>query len=317
MSNSSHMTFSCATWPLPAGHMKATSVSQCHDDLISGHDNVISGLVNLKHMSQRNVADFPNATGLVEIDYAVDLRNFYESVEFDILELSAKRTLSSYMQPFPKVTFKILMRRKTLFYTVNLMMPCLVICFLSVLAFYLPSESGEKVYLSITILFSLTLFFLLLVETIPSTSLVIPLIGKYLLFTMILISLSIILTVYVLNVHFRSSLSHDMPDWVKRTFLSTLPRLLMIDRPKKESRPKPIKRFSKCVPKHVVSDFSLLFLFMHYIFLLIFNFLVFLKWRRQFHALLTNDDEWGWWMSLWVKYFWTSLPRHNQIAAVN
>jgi len=43
------------------------------------------------------------------------------------------------------ITFNITMRRKTLFYTVNLIIPCVGITFLTVLVFYLPSDSGEKV----------------------------------------------------------------------------------------------------------------------------------------------------------------------------
>ena len=39
------------------------------------------------------------------------------------------------------------LRRKTLFYTVNLIIPCVGISFLTVLVFYLPSDSGEKVIL--------------------------------------------------------------------------------------------------------------------------------------------------------------------------
>ena len=88
---------------------------------------------------------------------------------------------------------------------VNLIIPCMGISFLTVLVFYLPSDSGEKVVitffnvsvlrshcssvqvsLSISILLSLTVFFLLLAEIIPPTSLVVPLLGKFVLFTMIL-----------------------------------------------------------------------------------------------------------------------------------
>ena len=93
-------------------------------------------------------------------------------------------------------------------FQVNLIIPCMGISFLTVLVFYLPSDSGEKVTtittiiivtvtniitiihlqvsLSISILLSLTVFFLLLAEIIPPTSLVVPLLGKFVLFTMIL-----------------------------------------------------------------------------------------------------------------------------------
>jgi len=74
-------------------------------------------------------------------------------------------------------------------------------------------------------------FFLLLADIIPPTSLVVPLIGKYLLFTMVLVSLSIIVTVVVLNVHFRSPSTHTMAPWVQRMFLVLLPRLLCMRRP--------------------------------------------------------------------------------------
>ena len=45
----------------------------------------------------------------------------------------------------PDITFMMTLRRKTLFYTVNLIIPCVGISFLTVLVFYLPSDSGEKV----------------------------------------------------------------------------------------------------------------------------------------------------------------------------
>jgi len=92
-------------------------------------------------------------------------------------------------------------------------------------------NSGEKIALCISILLSLTVFFLLLADIIPPTSLVVPLIGKYLLFTMVLVSLSIIVTVVVLNVHFRSPSTHTMAPWVQRMFLVLLPRLLCMRRP--------------------------------------------------------------------------------------
>lgn len=87
-----------------------------------------------------------------------------------------------------------------------------------------------QVSLCSSILLSLTVFFLLLAEIIPPTSLAIPLLGKYLLLSMILVTLSIWITVCVLNVHFRSPSTHNMAPWVRLLFLNWVPRLLRIRR---------------------------------------------------------------------------------------
>ncbi|XP_064648324.1 acetylcholine receptor subunit alpha-like isoform X2 [Lineus longissimus] len=200
--------------------------------------------VDLKHIGQIEREDHE---GAVLIDEGINLNNFYRSVEWDILDAPAKRNEKYYpccVEPYPDITFNITMRRKTLFYTVNLIIPCVAISFLTVLVFYLPSDSGEKITLCISILLSLTVFFLLLAEIIPPTSLVVPLIGKYLLFTMILVTLSIIVTVIVLNVHFRSPSTHTMSPWVRKVFLNILPRLLIMRRPnpEKERAPRVVVR---------------------------------------------------------------------------
>lgn len=50
-------------------------------------------------------------------------------------------------------------------------------------------------------------------------------------FTMVLVTFSIMTTVCVLNVHHRSPSTHHMPDWVKRFFLIRLPTFLFMRRP--------------------------------------------------------------------------------------
>ncbi|XP_044736374.1 acetylcholine receptor subunit beta-like 2 isoform X2 [Chrysoperla carnea] len=183
--------------------------------------------VDLKHMQQ--------IAGSNVVKIGIDLSEFYLSVEWDILEVPASRNEEYYpccAEPYSDITFKITMRRKTLFYTVNLIIPCVGITFLTVLVFYLPSDSGEKVTLCISILLSLTVFFLLLAEIIPPTSLAVPLLGKYLLFTMILVTSSIWVTVCVLNVYFRSPSTHNMSPWVRKVFLEFMPRVLIMRRTK-------------------------------------------------------------------------------------
>ncbi|KAK6105838.1 Neurotransmitter-gated ion-channel ligand binding domain family protein [Brugia pahangi] len=168
------------------------------------------------------------------VDQGIDLSDYYPSVEWDILGVTGKRHEIRYScceSPFIDLTYEIHLRRKTLFYTVNLIFPIVGISFLTALVFYLPSDGGEKISFCISILISLTVFFLLLVEITPPTSLVIPLIGKYLLFTMVLVTLSVIVTVITLNVHNRTPTTHVMPQWAKKFFIQWLPKYLCMQRP--------------------------------------------------------------------------------------
>ncbi|XP_076350483.1 acetylcholine receptor subunit alpha-L1-like isoform X3 [Tachypleus tridentatus] len=182
--------------------------------------------VDLRHLEE------VENTSLVPL--GIDLSKFYLSVEWDIMSVPAKRREKYYAccnEPYPDITFNITLRRKTLFYTVNLIIPCVGIGCLSILVFYLPSDSGEKVTLCISILLSLIFFFLVLSEIIPSTSLALPLLGKYLLFTMILLTVTVLVTIVVLNVHFRSPSTHKLRPWVRKVFIRTLPKLLLMREP--------------------------------------------------------------------------------------
>ncbi|XP_046947813.1 neuronal acetylcholine receptor subunit alpha-6 isoform X2 [Lynx rufus] len=171
---------------------------------------------------------------LLIIGSKVDMNDFWENSEWEIVDASGYKHDIKYNcceEIYTDITYSFYIRRLPMFYTINLIIPCLFISFLTVLVFYLPSDCGEKVTLCISVLLSLTVFLLVITETIPSTSLVIPLVGEYLLFTMIFVTLSIAVTVFVLNIHYRTPMTHTMPKWVKTVFLQLLPQILMMKRP--------------------------------------------------------------------------------------
>uniref|UniRef100_UPI00358F316C neuronal acetylcholine receptor subunit alpha-2 n=1 Tax=Myxine glutinosa TaxID=7769 RepID=UPI00358F316C len=176
---------------------------------------------------------------LISMASHVDQKDYWESGEWSIERAVANYNIKKYdccPETYTDITYSFIIRRMPLFFTVNLIIPCLLISCLTVLVFYLPSDCGEKITLCISVLLSLTVFLLLITEIIPSTSLVIPLIGEYLLFTMIFVTLSIVVTVIVLNVHHRSTGTHAMPAWVHVCFLRVIPRLLVMQRPVLPSR---------------------------------------------------------------------------------
>ena len=71
-----------------------------------------------------------------------------------------------------------MMRRKPLYYVMNIMLPCLMLSLLDLLVFCLPPESGEKVSLGITVLLSFSVFLLVIADNVPQTSETAPLLGK-------------------------------------------------------------------------------------------------------------------------------------------
>uniref|UniRef100_A0A8C5RW51 Cholinergic receptor nicotinic alpha 3 subunit n=1 Tax=Laticauda laticaudata TaxID=8630 RepID=A0A8C5RW51_LATLA len=184
---------------------------------------------------------------LVLVSSTMNLRDYWESGEWAIIKAPGHKQDIKYNccdAFYPSITYSLYMRRLPLFYTINMIIPCLLISFLTVLVFYLPSDCGEKITLCISVLLSLTVFLLVITETIPSTSLVIPLIGEYLLFTMLFVTLSIVITVFVLNVHYRTPRTHTMPEWVKVVFLKFLPRIMFMTQPpsnEDEGRPEKAK----------------------------------------------------------------------------
>lgn len=129
--------------------------------------------------------------------------------------------------------------RKTLFFTCNLIIPCFLISILTTFVFYL---SDHKITFSISILVTLTVFFLVssildsffsipvpfqvLIDLMPPTSLVIPMFGRYLITTMILVALSTVVSVITVNFRFRSGSAHKMSPWIRAVFLKFLPKYL-------------------------------------------------------------------------------------------
>ncbi|CAI5437965.1 unnamed protein product [Caenorhabditis angaria] len=157
----------------------------------------------------------------------IDVSEYSQSSIWDLLDVPA-----ILVKKRSRIEFQIKIRRKTLFYTVVLIIPTVLMAFLSMAVFYLPTDSGEKITLTISVLLSIVVFLLLVSKILPPTSSTIPLMAKYLLLTFVLNVITILVTVIVINVYFRDPRTHRMPPWVRTVFLVYLPRFVCMDRPK-------------------------------------------------------------------------------------
>ncbi|XP_072428507.1 acetylcholine receptor subunit delta isoform X1 [Chiloscyllium punctatum] len=165
----------------------------------------------------------------------IDPEAFTENGEWEIIHKPAKKNIHIDVPrnstKYQDVTFYLIIRRKPLFYLINIITPCILISFLASLAFYLPANSGEKMTMSISVLLAQSVFLLLISQRLPETALAVPLIGKYLMFIMILVTIVIVSCVIVLNFHFRTPNTHVLSSRTKWLFLEKLPRILLMSQP--------------------------------------------------------------------------------------
>ena len=113
---------------------------------------------------------------------SVGITKYSENNEWDLVKTEAFTKHLAYAglpsETFPMVTFRVHLRRKTTYYVVNVIGPCVLMSMMELLAFLLPPESGEKVTLGVTVLLSFIVFLLFVAENIPRSSDAVPLIGK-------------------------------------------------------------------------------------------------------------------------------------------
>uniref|UniRef100_A0AAY4E6T2 Neuronal acetylcholine receptor subunit alpha-7 n=1 Tax=Denticeps clupeoides TaxID=299321 RepID=A0AAY4E6T2_9TELE len=169
--------------------------------------------------------------------FEADVTGYIANGEWDLVEVPGRRNERFYdccKEPYPDVTFTVVMRRRTLYYGLNLLIPCVLISTLALLVFLLPADSGEKISLGITVLLSLTVFMLLVAEIMPATSDSVPLIAQYFATTMVIVGLSVIATVLVLQYHHHDPDGGKMPKWIRVVLLNWCAWFLRMKRPGEE-----------------------------------------------------------------------------------
>ncbi|CAJ0930471.1 unnamed protein product, partial [Mesorhabditis belari] len=164
----------------------------------------------------------------------MDLSTYVVNGEWSLINSPAHRKVGYFKccpEPYPVVKYYLHLRRRTLFYGFNLIIPSLLITLMTVLGFSLPPDAGEKINLEMTVLLAIVFFLSMVSEMTPPTSEAVPLIGVFFSCCMLVISASVVFTVVILNLHFRGPDTHVMSPLVRSVLLEWLPWILMMSRP--------------------------------------------------------------------------------------
>ncbi|XP_041365681.1 ligand-gated ion channel 4-like isoform X2 [Gigantopelta aegis] len=160
-----------------------------------------------------------------------DTSNYMNSTEWNLINFVQEREVvifSCCPEPYIFINYHILIKRRPLFYMFNLVVPCLLITLVSLLGFYMPSDSGEKISMGITTLLSMTVFLMIVADMLPPTSDVLPLIGLYYGITIAVVSSATAMTVLTLNIHHKGQRGQEIPGYLRTIFFGVLAKVLFI-----------------------------------------------------------------------------------------
>lgn len=181
----------------------------------------------------------------------IDPEAFTENGEWVIKHMPAKKIIDHRLTPddinYQSIVFYLIIQRKPLFYIINIIVPCVLISFVSVLVYFLPAKAGgQKCTVSINILLAQTVFLFLIAKKIPETSTAVPLIVKYLTFLIVVTITIVVNAVIVLNVSLRTPNTHRMSSSIRELFLRKLPRLLRMHVRHSDITPPPAPLTRRC-----------------------------------------------------------------------
>ncbi|XP_039991843.1 5-hydroxytryptamine receptor 3A-like [Xiphias gladius] len=107
------------------------------------------------------------------------------------------------------VIYTINMRRRSLLYIVNFLLPILFFLFLDLASFLISDSGGEKLSFKVTVLLAVTVMQLILNEILPSSSNRIPLIAVYCIGIFVLMLLSLLETIFVMYLMEKDAVPRD------------------------------------------------------------------------------------------------------------
>lgn len=80
---------------------------------------------------------------------------------------------------YTELKYELHIRRRSFYFAFNVIVPCLMLSVLTLLTFWLPATSNEKVSLGLSVFLTYSMFMLLIAEEVPTTSESVPLIGTF------------------------------------------------------------------------------------------------------------------------------------------
>ena len=133
-------------------------------------------------------------TNLVAFSEYNNLTSLFPKIHTDFLVQSNEWTLrdtevTDLQMPYdgmewPGVVFTLYLERKSNYYVITLILPIIGLSLVGLMVFFLPPDSGEKISLSVACMMAFFITQLTIMEHLPSSWNSMPVISKYILYTL-------------------------------------------------------------------------------------------------------------------------------------
>ncbi|KAK0418626.1 hypothetical protein QR680_013678 [Steinernema hermaphroditum] len=140
----------------------------------------------------------------------VNLKNMANNEEWAVISFEFERIEQFFKcckEPWVMLYAHLVIKRKPLYYLINLVVPTSIITIVAITGFFTPSSSSserdEKLYLGINTLLTMSIMMLMVVNQMPSTSNYVPLMGWYYMGIIFVIVFGTLLATFVLFIHSR------------------------------------------------------------------------------------------------------------------
>ncbi|XP_053567914.1 5-hydroxytryptamine receptor 3A-like [Bombina bombina] len=163
------------------------------------------------------------------------------SGEWELLRIDGNPDILKFgIDEWDIITFWVAIRRRSVLYVVNLLIPSAFLMLIDILSFYLPPHSTDRSSFKMTLLLGYTVFLLIMNDLLPSTANGTPLIGIYFSVCLALLVLSLLETVIITHILHRGSLDRgSVPPWLKSVVLGFLASLICYHRNTPRAQPPP------------------------------------------------------------------------------
>ncbi|CAI5441210.1 unnamed protein product [Caenorhabditis angaria] len=197
-----------------------------------------------------------NTSASYFVNESIDLQVYLQNGEWDLEGTPGKRVVQAFgTDEYHELYFYIHIRRRTLAYGINLIIPSLVISMMTILGFTLPPDACEKVTLETTVLLSVIMFLQMVSNMSPPQSQSVPILTAFFSCCLMLVALSCVFTVLTLSLHHRKPETHEMSDLMRNIFIVWLPYALFMRKPDHPKTPKPKVIDKSIIPIHRLSTF--------------------------------------------------------------